>query len=134
MDTTEEIKKLKSLLDQGTITEDEFQILKKNILSKATGGVSKDDGITKESSRHVLSNKPAISKLVDFLMVSIFIAGIALGLIFYMKYDSVLAIFIAWVISITIPFVIYFFLHTRLPKWIELSMVLLLYILLIAVQ
>jgi hypothetical protein len=132
MNTVEEINKIKLLFNQGTITKDEFQVLKKNILSKGNGGNSKDDGITKEASRHELSNKPTMSNLVGILMFSISFAGIALGLIFYFRYDSVLAIFITWVISITLPLIIFFYLRTRLPKWIELSIVLLLYILLIS--
>jgi hypothetical protein len=35
VDTIEEIKKLKSLLDQGAISEEEFNLLKKKVLSKA---------------------------------------------------------------------------------------------------
>jgi hypothetical protein len=132
MNTVEEINKIKLLFDQGTITKDEFQILKKNILSKGKAGDNKHDGINEESSRNELSNKPAMSNLVCILMFSISFAGIALGLLFYWRYDSVLAIFITWVISITLPLIIYFYVRTRLPKWVELSIVLLLYILLIA--
>ncbi len=44
MNTIEEIKKLKSLLDQGAITEEEFQSRKKEILSKNVDDGSHNDG------------------------------------------------------------------------------------------
>ena len=125
MGIVEEIKRLKAMLDHGTINQEEFNILKNKVMS--------EERFPGKSSLHELSVKQVSSKLIDLLMNLIFITGITLGLVFYMRYNSVLAILVTWVIAITIPFVIFFFLQTRFPKWIELSIVLLLYIFLIIV-
>jgi len=59
IDKIEEIKKLKSLLDQGAITLDEFNILKKNVLQEEE---EKSIGKLKESSPPINIRKADIKK------------------------------------------------------------------------
>lgn len=61
MDKIEEIKKLKSLLDQGAITQDEYDLLKKNILeNNGTKSISKPNKSNSHEKIPASKLKPSV--------------------------------------------------------------------------
>lgn len=122
MDIIEDLKGLKNLLDKGAITEEEFNSLKKKILSKDTGknelNTSSSDSPLKET--RITEQKPdaeppkvettaAESESTEFeagngTTIKIFKWGLGLclllGGVFWARYDSIIAALISTVVSI----------------------------------
>lgn len=125
MDSIEEIKKFKSLLDQGAITQDEFTALKIQLLSKKPESFVQEKSVDTTSSsydeqKQALGTKP----LTNFQNTSYnedpsegFDAGIEtakklfkfsiglsvlVGIIFWYRYDSFIAFLIVTVVSISV--------------------------------
>jgi hypothetical protein len=128
MDIIEDIKGLKNLLDKGAITEEEFNSLKKKILSKDTGrnelNTSSSESSLKET--RITQQKPdgesakvestaAESETTEFeagngTTIKIFKWGLGLclllGGVFWVRYDSIFAMLVSTVISVaTVLFV-----------------------------
>jgi hypothetical protein len=123
MDLIEEIKSLKNLLDQGAITEEEFNSLKKRILSKESGNSELNHSSLQPSPEETIitDQRPEPdsfnSKAADLksgsgefeagneTTVKIFKWGLVLcfllGVVFWMRYDSILALLISIGISLT---------------------------------
>lgn len=122
MDIIEDIKGLKNLLDKGAITEEEFNSLKKKILSKDTGknelNTSSSESPLKET--RITDQKPDVesskvettaaeSESTEFeagngTTIKIFKWGLGmcllLGGVFWVRYDSIIAALISTVMSI----------------------------------
>jgi hypothetical protein len=137
MDTIEEIKKLKSLLDQGAITVDEFDKLKKKILSSESdsidfqkpdkqpsihkeilaGAISEPKKTTKEAKKKSSSVKKPIEKgsqteefqepneATKKIFKACLVLDLLLGIIFWYRYDSIIAFFICVIISIPLTLI-----------------------------
>lgn len=163
MDIIEEIKKLKELFDQGAITEEEFQVLKKDILTKSGSSISSEESNTEqfiqknesgkknteEAKSKKSQNKSVKGKRTkrnpkskttkkDSEWSAIFmgfgaIAGFVLGFVFGMRYDSFTVTLIIWGITIAAPLVIFFFMRVHFSKPLSLFLLFALYIILIAV-
>lgn len=123
MDIIEDIKGLKNLLDQGAITEEEFNSLKKNILSKDTGknelNISSSQSSLIETSVNEQKTEaeslkaptaPTGSEITEFeagneTTIKIFKWGIGLclllGGVFWVRYDSLVAMLISAILSVT---------------------------------
>ena len=76
MDKIKEIKNLKSLLDQGAITNEEYLILKKNLISNNIGNISPNNMIGKESQKKSPKEKRFTqNKGTHVLIIIVFIVG-----------------------------------------------------------
>lgn len=75
MDKIEEIKKLKSLLDQGAITLDEFNILKTNVLASSTRQIISETTKPYSAKFPVNSNKQSAKSLPVVRLAFIIIAS-----------------------------------------------------------
>lgn len=91
MDKSEEIKKLKSLLDQGAITQDEFDNLKKNILNapsedQSTQMNSGKQGLEESQNQYQFHNQANLSGQKQVNYLAIICAGI-----------TAISVFLPWV-------------------------------------
>ena len=128
MDTIEEIKKLKALLDQGAITTVEFNELKKNVLSGETDSIesrktntssTQDNSIKiqKEFKKKSSTGKKTIKKGKNpkgfqepnegtLWLIKICLGlGLLTAIIFWYRYDSFIAFLITAIISIALTMV-----------------------------
>jgi len=122
MEKIEEIRKLKALLDQGAINEEEFNSIKSELISKetdtrtskvsqTTSSLNKGDDMKNKTAAvsRTIEKPPVKTKSAKFedgnaTTVSLFkvILGLSviLGIVFWIRYDSFIAFIIATVISI----------------------------------
>lgn len=126
MDTIEEIKKLKALLDQGAINEEEFNSLKKKVLSEINDLKEDKETISSTSTTETIpaqkkKKKPSPdvkkptskgkkveevqtgAEWTEILAYFVLAAAILLSLVFWIRYNSFWIFLIALAISILIP-------------------------------
>ena len=110
MEKMEEIRKLKSLLDQGAISEEEFSILKKRVLSSIQEIDAKKDlsaKAKKPPKKKVVSKgfEPGNEITVNLLKIAL---GLSLGagVFFWIRYESFVAFIILALIGIGVSMAI----------------------------
>jgi hypothetical protein len=137
MDAIEEIKKLKALLDNGAITTEEFNELKKKVLSEEThskepqkpvtpssihkemlsGAINEPKKVSKETKKKSSTVKKPLKKgnpKEDFqepneattkMFKACLVLDLLLGIIFWYRYDSIIAFLICLIISIPLTLI-----------------------------
>ena len=162
MDKIEEIKNLKSLLDQGAISEEEFQMLKKDIFLKSGTAINQKESNTNQAIQNKESGKKSTTESKSEMSQSksakgksakrrtkskpiaeeskwssIFtglgvLAGIILIFVFNYRYKSAALVVIAMFLMAT-PLIIFYVEKFRFSKPLVLFLLFSLYIFLIAV-
>jgi hypothetical protein len=130
MDTIEEIKKLKALLDQGAITTEEFNELKKKALSGETDSIESrktntsstqdnsgkvKEEITKKSStvKKPIRKGKQSDRFQDYNEWTVHLSkigfglGLVSGIIFWVRYDSFIAFLLLIISSIALTIAIF---------------------------
>jgi hypothetical protein len=125
-----EERKPNLLTNQGKKSQSDYQNQKND---QTPNSFNVDKSISENQENENSNIKTRQFKFIDLLMFTIFISGILLGLVFYVRYDSVFLIFITWLISITIPFSVYFLLNAKFSKSRILLITLISYIFLLAI-
>ena len=117
MEKIEEIKKLKSLLDQGAISEEEFKILKDRLISSDEVSVIPEKKVSASAPKVSQSEKKVVKKpsakkkaknvgfeAANEFTLNLFKIGLALsaltGIIFWIRYENITALIIVAVLGI----------------------------------
>lgn len=102
MNKSDEIKKLKSLLDDGAITEEEFNTLKKNLISQYSESInaeSENKSIKQNVRQSSIKNNERNALTASLYNIGRGL-GIILGIVFWIRYESFIAFLISIILSI----------------------------------
>ena len=144
MDKIEGLNKLKSLLNKGAITKEEFELLKKDLLvqkniSTAQEGINTPIQTANNTQQNKQEKKPAVAKStsgkskkkrgfeerngISQALLNLCIGtGIILGIVFWVRYDSFVAFLVTSILSIATGIIVV----KVVPKLLSTNLLLLL--------